>query len=554
MKKQTVLPFLVAVLVLSLACQTLTNPGAQASPTPPILFSTPETPAPQTGSAQLAGLTYATHDSGTDSNQLWQIGSDGKAVVISESGYAIFSPDGTQAAYIDFNGQCSWLLDYEKKEARPLDCTGSNNPEFFELDEVIGWAAGQPDTLFMLFNESFGIGGGTGYFGTLSTSTGEKRIFDNQHAVSTVLPSPDGRTVLFSNFDFAALYTLGSDSQPIDLGQYKLGEFKLAYPAWSPDGKTIAWGLMNENGDLKYALGIMDPQTKTSKILHPYSPMLAPVFADGPYVSTPQMSSPKPIWSPDGQWLAFEAYVYSQDQNNPQREAWVIRADGSAENKLDGKFINWSPDGQWVLYFKPLPNTPSKADLMAAHPDGSNAARIAEVTFDEFLTQAVWSPDSKHLLLRDGETVALTEAGSWQLNSLSGIEIPPDARLIVWLDSFPMPFSQLTVLPLPTPSAASDFSCPTAPPTRLSVGATGRVTYTDGQTIRLRSAPEAGDNVIDQLPEGTEFEVIDGPVCTPRIDRADAFVYWKVKVPTRNGISGWLAEGTFNAYFIEPWP
>jgi len=133
MKKQTVLPFLVAVLVLSLACQTLTNPGAQASPTPPILFSTPETPAPQTGSAQLAGLTYATHDSGTDSNQLWQIGSDGKAVVISESGYAIFSPDGTQAAYIDFNGQCSWLLDYEKKEARPLDCTGSNNPEFFEL-------------------------------------------------------------------------------------------------------------------------------------------------------------------------------------------------------------------------------------------------------------------------------------------------------------------------------------------------------------------------------------------------------------------------------------
>ena len=60
MKKQTVLPFLVAVLVLSLACQTLTNPGSQASPTPPILFSTPETPTSQTGPAQLAGLTYAT--------------------------------------------------------------------------------------------------------------------------------------------------------------------------------------------------------------------------------------------------------------------------------------------------------------------------------------------------------------------------------------------------------------------------------------------------------------------------------------------------------------
>ena len=152
MKKQTVLPFLVAVLVLSLACQTLTNPGSQASPTPPILFSTPETPTSQTGPAQLAGLTYATYDAGTDSNQLWQIGSDGKAVVIAENSYADFSPDGAQAAYINFDSQCSWLLDYEKKEAKPLDCTGSNNPDFFELDEVAGWATGQSDTLFMLFD------------------------------------------------------------------------------------------------------------------------------------------------------------------------------------------------------------------------------------------------------------------------------------------------------------------------------------------------------------------------------------------------------------------
>jgi len=105
----------------------------------------------------------------------------------------------------------------------------------------------------------------------------------------------------------------------------------------------------------------------------------------------------------------------------------------------------------------------------------------------------------------------------------------------------------------PTPLPPTVFSCPLAPNPRLKVGDTARIAFTTGQTTRLRSAPEAGDNVIAMLTEGTEFKIIDGPVCYPRPGRNDAYVYWKISV-TSNSQEGWLAEGDSGSYYIESLP
>lgn len=94
------------------------------------------------------------------------------------------------------------------------------------------------------------------------------------------------------------------------------------------------------------------------------------------------------------------------------------------------------------------------------------------------------------------------------------------------------PYEQLTILPLPTPSANSNFSCPNAPRTRLQVGDTARVAFTDGKKSFLCSDPEAGEYALDRLPEGTEFAIrLIALVCTPRLERTDSYIYWKYWLP-----------------------
>ena len=87
--------------------------------------------------------------------------------------------------------------------------------------------------------------------------------------------------------------------------------------------------------------------------------------------------------------------------------------------------------------------------------------------------------------------------------------------------------------------------CPDAPPSRVAEGFLTRVTYTDGSSLAIRT--EAGLSTgerIDYLPEGTRMTILDGPVC------ADGFAWWQVE--TADGLTGWVAEGDWEAYFLEP--
>jgi hypothetical protein len=64
---------------------------------------------------------------------------------------------------------------------------------------------------------------------------------------------------------------------------------------------------------------------------------------------------------------------------------------------------------------------------------------------------------------------------------------------------------------------------------------------------RVRSAPQAGDNVISLLYTGTTVKVLGGPVC------ADGLIFWKVESTTIPGGSGWTAEGDGHEYYLAPY-
>ena len=89
----------------------------------------------------------------------------------------------------------------------------------------------------------------------------------------------------------------------------------------------------------------------------------------------------------------------------------------------------------------------------------------------------------------------------------------------------------------------SSFSCPYAPPTRVEVGKTARITFMDGRPVRMRNSPSIYGLIIEKIPEGTKFQVISGPHCY-------GYVWWKIEL--ENGVEGWVAEGDMDSYYIEP--
>ena len=85
--------------------------------------------------------------------------------------------------------------------------------------------------------------------------------------------------------------------------------------------------------------------------------------------------------------------------------------------------------------------------------------------------------------------------------------------------------------------------CGDAPAPRLVAGAQGQVTFSNGQPLNVRDAAAIGGARLGSLPEGTLFNVLEGPVC------ADSIYWWRIQALA---LTGWAAEGQAGDYFVEP--
>lgn len=88
------------------------------------------------------------------------------------------------------------------------------------------------------------------------------------------------------------------------------------------------------------------------------------------------------------------------------------------------------------------------------------------------------------------------------------------------------------------------WSCGNLRP-RLAVYLGAQVAFTDGSNMRIRKNPGLASEIIDTVPEGTKFTVIDGPVCENDIS------WWKVSGSFEKG---WMAEHNNEIYWLEPTP
>ena len=146
-------------------------------------------------------------------------------------------------------------------------------------------------------------------------------------------------------------------------------------PRLSPDGKRIALHLFDQDNDI-WVLDI-DRGAMTR-------------------VTFDQREDETPVWSPDGQWIAFAGYVRDGSQN---RGVFRRRADGSGGEELIWQDLNhshvtdWSPDGKSILVEVADPRQGS--DIYSIDVSAKTARPLIATPFSE--SSARVSPDGKWL-------------------------------------------------------------------------------------------------------------------------------------------------------------
>ncbi|MFI5225109.1 MAG: hypothetical protein ACHQ3P_00370 [Candidatus Limnocylindrales bacterium] len=167
-------------------------------------------------------------------------------------------------------------------------------------------------------------------------------------------------------------------------------------PAWSPDGRTIAFAggrTVDDRGIYLMAADGSDAHRLTTSY-H--------VFFH------------RPVWSPDGRWIAFE----TDDGASGGRNGHFVDATSGEElpvfdDAALGAGISsptFSPDGSRIAYVvhhegssgDPTPNLSDRATVIAAAANGTDPTVVArgdELGVNEFVNGLAWSPDGDHLLV-----------------------------------------------------------------------------------------------------------------------------------------------------------
>lgn len=198
---------------------------------------------------------------------------------------------------------------------------------------------------------------------------------------SNYLPawSPDGRQIAYvsggrGGFDSHEIYVINADgSGDTNLTNNDAQEYGVA---WSPDGSTLAFG-SKRDGEMR--IYTMNPDGSEQQSL--------PTPAAGQ----------APWWSPDGRQIVYTL------ESGGNSDIYVMDADGGNQRLLVGGpeweyLASWSPDGRRIAFTS---HRDGEAAIYVVNADGSGVQRVS----GRNLTAAVgrWSPDGTQLVFNGAE-------------------------------------------------------------------------------------------------------------------------------------------------------
>jgi Tol biopolymer transport system component len=329
------------------ATQPLPSEAVSATLTPTLVSTATLTLPP---SSPLAGLVYRSGDS------LYQLGPDDQPQALAPgldpqvlpgqfTPRAAVSPDGALlVSWWDFSDL--WLVDLRTGKVTNL----TNTPDRVECCAQF-WPA-RPGTIVFMSQPADNLGQSIGYPTLINLDGSGYQVLDESSAsLGLPAPAPDGQTIAYDRAGEAWLYRGAKSLEPLNPAGYGLqdptGDLKLASPAWSPDGKLLAWiasGKIGPKGESVFTQAIFNLASKTHFLL-------AATHAAGG-----EGWPAAPVWSSDGAWLAFP------DFSSDQFGMWVAKSDGTQAKRIyqpatlrgtSGLTAWWSPRAAQLLVIDP---------------------------------------------------------------------------------------------------------------------------------------------------------------------------------------------------------
>jgi Tol biopolymer transport system component len=207
--------------------------------------------------------------------------------------------------------------------------------------------------------------------------------------------SPDGKRIAFDT-DYGrtptqviTIYTIRPNGDGLTQVPLGIGQF-VAAPAYSHDGKYISFD-WEATATATQQRGIDIANADGSEVRRLTA------------VDAPNRLQGRSTWSPDGEWLTF-----TESHGEEQSSIIKIRADGTGYRELTPWALHannarWSPDGTRIAFNSGWAGP--GANLYTVKPDGTGLVQLTHVRGDLNAYMGSWSPDGKQIVfhIRRGE-------------------------------------------------------------------------------------------------------------------------------------------------------